>query len=123
MDKVRTLVVDDNNLFKESLISFLSEHDVIEVAGSVTNGQECLEHIQKMPVDLIIMDVRMSGMDGPHTTAIIKKKYPHIKIILCTVLSPRSIPQTRDRTDADGFFAKGEPLSQLITTIHSLFSL
>lgn len=54
MDKIRTLIVDDNHLFKESLLSLLSRHGEINVVGSVTESQECMDFIEHTPVDLII---------------------------------------------------------------------
>ena len=72
MGKVRTMIVDDNSFFQESLVSFFANHEEIDVVGSVTSGHECLDRIRDTPIDLIIMDVRMSGIDRPQTTTIIK---------------------------------------------------
>jgi DNA-binding NarL/FixJ family response regulator len=106
MDKIRPLIVDDNHQFGESLRSFFTEHGEIMEVGSVAGGQECLDLIERTPVDIIIMGVRMSGMDGLHTSGIIKQKYPETKIIMCMAWSQRLLHKNDQHLNADGFSSK-----------------
>lgn len=85
-------------------------------------GEDALEFIEKEKPDLIILDVRMSGMDGPQTARLIKGKYPWIKIIICTIWSENEAATYTAEAGADDYFVKGEPLPYLLKKIRVLFS-
>lgn len=118
---IKTLVVDDSALFRESIKSFLEAQSEIDLIGLVDSGEQCLKFINEYVLDLVMMDVRMSGLDGIVTTQRLKKKYPHIKIIICTVWAEKEARAYATRAGADDYFVKGEPLSALLKKIKSLF--
>ena len=122
MDKIKTLVVDDSPSFIESIKCYLQDQPEIEVVGFLESGAECYEFIDKNPVDLVIMDARMSGLDGPQTTEKLKKKHPDIKVIICTIWAEKNVRNYAFQAGADDYFIKGEPLSDLLQKIHSLFT-
>jgi two-component system response regulator AlgR len=62
--KLRALIVDDEPPARERLRSLLSEIEGIEVAGEAANGEECLQMAVKIEPDVVLLDVRMPGMDG-----------------------------------------------------------
>jgi two-component system, LytTR family, response regulator AlgR len=62
--KLRALIVDDEPPARERLRSLLSEIQDIEVAGEAANGEECLQMAVKVEPDVVLLDVRMPGMDG-----------------------------------------------------------
>lgn len=120
-NRIRTLVVDDSNLFREAIKFYLEAQKDIDLIELVDSGKQCLEFINKHNLDLIIMDVRMSGMDGPETTRELKKNHPNIKVIICTVWADQEARSYASRSGADDYFVKGEPLSVLLRKIKSLF--
>ena len=61
---LRALIVDDEPPARERLRSLLSEIEGIEVAGEAANGEECLQMAVKIEPDVVLLDVRMPGMDG-----------------------------------------------------------
>jgi two-component system, LytTR family, response regulator len=62
--KIRTLIVDDEQLARERLRKLLEEETDIEVAGECANGREALDAIQKVAPDLVFLDVQMPELDG-----------------------------------------------------------
>ncbi len=122
IEKIKTLVVDDSARFRETIQIFLHDQSEIMLVGSVSSGAECLNLLDKNPADLVIMDARMSGLDGPETTRKLKEKYHHVKVIICTVWAEEEACKYALQSGADDYFVKGEPLSDLMSKIHALFS-
>lgn len=78
----KILLVDDEKDFVEMLSMRLSEagEDVI----AAYSGQECLEKLAQSPVDVVILDIKMPGMDGIQTLREIKGMFPLVEVILLT---------------------------------------
>jgi DNA-binding NtrC family response regulator len=76
------MLVDDEKDFVEMLSLRLKENEENVIAAY--NGQECLDILEKTPVDVIILDVKMPGMDGIETLKQIKKRHPLVEVILLT---------------------------------------
>ena len=81
---IKVMVADDQSLIRESLKIILSAHSDIEVVATVEDGNHVLSSIPQTHPDLILMDIRMPGMDGVLATKEVKEHYPDIKIIILT---------------------------------------
>lgn len=84
-DTIRTLVVDDHELARESLKYMLSDAAGIEVVGEAGNGLEALLQCSRLLPDLVMMDVRMPEMDGLTATRELKGKHPKISVLMLTM--------------------------------------
>jgi two-component system OmpR family response regulator len=82
MEKFKMLVVDDEQDFLETILKRLKARK-IEVTG-VESGRQALEFLDDHDVDVIILDVKMPGMDGIETLREIKKKKPLVEVIMLT---------------------------------------
>ena len=76
------LVVDDNKGVLEVLLLLLSKHGLVAVGA--TSGGECLAIVKSRPVDLIVLDVMMPGMDGLQVARELKNICPAVPVILLT---------------------------------------
>src|SRR5690606_37801493 len=85
MDKPVTIaIIDDEILFRKSLILLISREEAFKVVFDGENGMDLLTYLEstsKHP-DIVLLDIRMSVMDGIETSQIITEKYPHIKMII-----------------------------------------
>jgi len=79
---VNILVVDDEKDFVEMLSLRLQE--VGEKVSTAYSGKECLETLEKTNIDVVILDIKMPGMDGMETLREIKKRFPIIEVIMLT---------------------------------------
>ncbi|CAM3703972.1 protein-glutamate methylesterase/protein-glutamine glutaminase [Mesobacillus zeae] len=64
MDKIKVLIVDDSAFMRKLITDFLSEHPVLEVAGTARNGEEALRKLQELQPDVVTLDVEMPSMNG-----------------------------------------------------------
>ena len=82
MDSFRVLLVDDEEDFLSTVIKRLRKRDVNALgAGS---GEEALQMLEQNPVDVVLLDVKMPGMDGVQTLREIKNHFPLIEVIMLT---------------------------------------
>ncbi len=82
MDEIQVLLVDDEAEFLETLIKRMKKRNV-DITG-VKSGEEALIALDQNQVDVVILDVRMPGMDGIETLKEIKRKHPLIEVIMLT---------------------------------------
>ncbi|MFC1813035.1 response regulator [Thermodesulfobacteriota bacterium] len=78
----RVLVVDDEQDFVEMLSLRLKETG--ERVTPAYSGKECLEMLNEKTIDVVVLDIKMPGMDGIETLREIKKKYPLVEVIMLT---------------------------------------
>jgi len=85
MEKIRVLLVDDNEVVREGLYSILSPHSDIEVVGQAVDGLDAISKAQSLSPDVILMDGQMPQMGGIEATRRIKEMLPNVKVLFLTV--------------------------------------
>ena len=119
---VKVVVADDQELIRESLRIVLGTHEDIYVVATAMDGFEVLKILEREKVDIILMDIRMPGMDGVHCTKIVKEKYPETKIIILTTFDDDDFVFSALKYGASGYLLKGvglDELYQAILTVNS----
>ena len=85
MDKpIRVVIVDDHNVVRIGIRSYLNTIEDISPVGEACCGEQALQVIEEMHPDVVLMDLIMPGMDGVETTQLIKKQFPSVQIIILT---------------------------------------
>ena len=82
MESFDVLLVDDEEEFLETLVKRLQKREV--KATGVHSGEDALAFLEKNPVDVVVLDVRMPGMDGIETLRALKRQYPLTEVIMLT---------------------------------------
>lgn len=82
MEGIRLLLVDDEDDFRRTVAKRLMKRGID--AKQAASGEECLNILEKDPVDVVVLDVKMPGMDGIETLHHIKKKHPETEVIMLT---------------------------------------
>ncbi len=85
MEKIRVMIVDDNEVVREGLKSILDPQDDINVIGEAVDGLDAVAKAENLNPDVILMDAHMPGIDGPEATRRIKRSMPDVKILFLTV--------------------------------------
>ena len=112
------LVVDDQVLVRAGFRMILEAETDVVVAGEAGDGEAALQVAAECAPDLVLMDVRMPGMDGIAATAAILGEFPSARVI---VLSGDATGEERSlRAGAKAFLLKETPGAELLSVIHSL---
>jgi len=83
--QIKLAVVDDQHLFREGLISLITEYKDLPVVIEASNGRELIEQIEKRKPEVILLDIEMPLMDGFEVTKYLRKNHPEVKILILTM--------------------------------------
>ncbi len=120
---IRIAIVDDNTFLQKTIQDKLSFFADVEVRMKAIHGQDIIEKLEKNHnLDLILMDIEMPKMNGIEATAIIKSKYPQIKIIMLTVFDNDENIFKAIKAGADGYFLKEVNPQELYNGIQETLS-
>lgn len=113
---VRVLVVDDNEAFRESLVVLLDAGEV-EVIGQAGSGEEALEAARSLSPDVVLMDVRMPGMDGVETTRRLKSAFPAVGVVALTGMEEQRAVRDMLVAGASGYVLKDSDGDQIVQAV------
>lgn len=106
MASLKVLVADDHRLMVEAIRLALDEDDDIEVVGEATDGTQVLPLVGRTNPDVVLLDVRMPGMDGLTCLDRLRKNYPAVTVVMLSGQDdPETIRSALDR-GATSFIAK-----------------
>lgn len=117
---IKILIADDQELIRESLKIILSTNNEFEVIDTVGSGKEVVESIRRHIPDIILMDVRMTDMDGVQCTKFVKEVYPEIKVIVLTTFDDDEYIFSALKYGASGYLLKGVSLDELTSAIKTI---
>jgi len=114
---VRVFICDDQVIVCEGLDAILSSDPEIEVVGTANDGTEALERIPAARPDVVLMDLKMPGMNGIQATRQILKMHPEIKVLVLTTYGEDEWIFDAIRSGASGYLLKGTPKNALIEAV------
>jgi len=104
---VKVAIVDDNSFLIKTVAEKISFYDDLQLKFTSLNGSQLLEKLnENSNIDLILMDIEMPVLNGIEATEIVKRKYPHIKIIMLTVFDNDEHIFNAIKAGADGYLLK-----------------
>lgn len=106
MKKYKVFIVDDHEIFRIGLKLLLNKIDDVEVIAEASNGKEFLELINKVEVDIVLMDISMPIIDGIEATEKVLEKYPKLKIIALTTFGETEYFDRMIYAGVEGFMLK-----------------
>ena len=120
-DRIRVLVVDDNDGFRESLVFLLSGED-LDVIGQARSGPEAIDMVRRLSPDVVLMDVRMPDMDGIETTRLLKEVQPGIGVIALSSMDEQRAVRDMLVAGAIGYVLKDSDADAIIHAVREAVS-
>ncbi|MBK7449652.1 MAG: response regulator transcription factor [Anaerolineales bacterium] len=114
---MKILLCDDQAVIRDGLEMLLTLEKDFQVVGSAQDGFEAIELAGKKTPDLVLMDLKMPGMNGIEATREIRKKYPAIKILVLTTYDDDEWVFDAIRAGASGYLLKDTPRQKIIEAI------
>ncbi len=120
MDSIRLLLVDDHDVIRTGLRSFLETQDDLVVIGEACNGVEAIDLALELQPDVIVMDITMPEMDGLEATRQISKKCPNCKVLTLTVHEDKQYFFEMMAAGAAGYISKQAAADELVSAIRTV---
>ena len=120
MTPVRVLLVDDDDLMRAGLTAVLSSDETIDVVGEAPNGRAAVEQAIELRPDVVLMDVRMPGLDGIAATRELLAVSPDAKVVVLTTFEQDDYIFGALSAGASGFLLKRTRPEELIAAIHTV---
>jgi len=118
---IKVLVVDDQALLRTAFASLINAEDDLEVIGNAADGRQAVELASSLAPDVVVMDVRMPGMDGIDATRLITaERSPATRVLILTTFDLDEYVFEALRAGASGFALKSRPLEELLTAIRTV---
>jgi DNA-binding NarL/FixJ family response regulator len=119
-EEITALIVDDHEVVRQGLRLSLSRAPHIRVVGEAADGADAVDLALRRKPDIVIMDVRMPGMDGLQATRQLVEQLPGTKVLLFTAYSERSLLGRGFESGAKGYVLKEAPHETLVRAIEKV---
>jgi DNA-binding NarL/FixJ family response regulator len=117
---VRVLLVDDDDLMRAGIRAVLSSDQTIEVVGEAADGRAAVEQAIAFRPDVVLMDVRMPGLDGIAATRELLAVSPDVRVVILTTFEQDDYVFGALSAGASGFLLKRTRPEELIVAIHTI---
>ncbi len=121
-DTIRVLLVDDQALMRMGFAMVLDAEDDLEVVGEAGDGATALAQVRALRPDVVLMDVRMPGMNGIEATERLTAEHPEVRVLVLTTFDLDEYAFAALRAGASGFLLKDAEPAALVTAIRTVAS-
>src|ERR671928_1250285 len=119
-EKTRCLVVDDHTVVRQGLDLLFGDLDDLELVGEVTNGEDALEAVEELQPEIVLMDVRLPGIDGVSAVKRIHQAAPSVKFVMFSAYGDKRLLSDAIAAGARGYVMKGSPPEDLLRAIRTV---
>jgi DNA-binding NarL/FixJ family response regulator len=120
MESIRVLIVDDHPVYRDGLRTLLDSIPDAEVAGEAVSGEEAVAMAASLEPDVILMDLKMPGINGIEATRRILHTTPHIAVLVVTMFEDDDSVFAAMRAGARGYLLKGADQTEIVRAIRSV---
>ncbi|MCS0647245.1 response regulator transcription factor [Curtobacterium flaccumfaciens] len=117
---IRVLVVDDQAIVRDGLVTVLSLVPDLQVVGQAADGAEAIDAVDRHVPDVVLMDLRMPGVDGPTATARIVAEHPGVAVLVLTTYADDDSITTALRAGARGYLTKDAGRAEIATAVRAV---
>ncbi len=119
---IKAAIVEDQEILRKSLKIVIESISDIEIVGTAENGEKAIDLCEMESLDILLMDIQMPVMDGVKATDEIKKRWPHIKVIILTTFQEVNHVLDALNAGADGYILKAVDPEFLIQGIKMVYN-
>jgi PAS domain S-box-containing protein len=118
--KARLLLVDDHEIVRQGLANLLQGLEEFEICGQAATGEEAITEADRSTPDIVIMDLRLPGIDGLQATRSILKSHPATDVLIFTVDESEQVLREALKAGARGCLTKTDAGSSLLSMLKTL---
>lgn len=114
---IKILIADDHAFYREGVCALLSDVPAVEIVGEANTGEEALAKTKALQPDVILMDLKMPGMNGIDATRKIHEAYPNIGVLVITMFDDDDSVFAAIRAGARGYMLKDADKDEVVRAI------
>jgi DNA-binding NarL/FixJ family response regulator len=122
MNRTKLMIVDDHPMLRGGIVSLFDKVDAVQVIAEAANGAEALKCLERQTPDIVLMDINMDGRLDIETTAIIKDRWPDIKVIAFSMYEEVQVIRRSIKAGASGYVLKSATHHELVTAIETVMA-
>jgi DNA-binding NarL/FixJ family response regulator len=119
-EKIRVLIADDHPLYRDGMHGLLDSVSDTEVVGEAASGEEAITLAESLQPDVILMDIKMPGINGLQAMREILNTSPHIRILIVSMLEDDDSVFAAMRAGARGYVPKGANQAEMLRAIRAV---
>jgi len=119
-DRTKCLVVDDHSVVRQGLALLFGDIDDLELVGTAANGEEALEAVERLKPSIVLMDVRLPGIDGVSAVKRIHEAAPSVQFVIFSAYGDKRLLSDAIAAGARGYVMKGSPPEDLLRAIRTV---
>ena len=120
MDRTKCLVVDDHSVVQQGLELLFGDIDDLELVGVVQTGEDALEAVARLKPQVVLMDVRLPGIDGVSAVKRIQQCVPEVQFVMFSAYGDKRLLSDALAAGARGYVMKGSPPEDLVRAIRTV---
>ncbi|MDQ1546892.1 MAG: hypothetical protein QOH69_1796 [Actinomycetota bacterium] len=117
---IRVLVADDHPVVRSGIVALLHTAPDVEVVGEASTGLEAVDLALALTPDVVLMDLRMPGLDGDEATARILAAEPEVRVLILTTYETDDSILTAIEAGASGYLLKAAPQEEIIAGVRAV---
>lgn len=122
MKPIRLMLVDDHEIVRTGLKSFLEAQDGFQVVAEASSGAQAIERLREAMPDVVVMDISMPDMDGLETTRQLRDCCPDVQVLALTVHADQQYLFEMMAAGASGYITKQAAAEELVTALRTVAS-
>lgn len=118
-DPIRVMIVDDHDMVRKGLATFLKVNADLELVGEARDGQEALRMCEQVHPNVVLMDLVMPEMDGTTATRLIRERWPEVQVVALTSFQEKELVQQVLQAGAIGYLLKNVSVDELADAVRA----
>jgi len=119
---IRVFIVDDHTFIRDGLRTLLTADSLFEVVGEASNGQALLDQLPTVATDVVLLDLNMPVLDGLATTYRLREEYPHLRILLLSMMTHERTIGEALAAGAHGYVLKNADKYEVVAALQGVAS-
>jgi two-component system nitrate/nitrite response regulator NarL len=119
--QIQVFLADDHGLMLQAIRLALEPHPEIEIVGEARSGSEVLPRVAESRPDIVLLDIRMPGLDGLQVLDRLQKLYPETKVVMLSGVDEPGLAEEARRRGAKAFLGKGIDPAEVAPVLHQVF--
>ncbi len=116
---MKVVIADDHGIVRDGVRLRLELFPEFEVVAEATDGSQAIDAVERTSADVVLMDVRMPGMDGIEATRVIRRRFPETRVVVLSTYDDRDLVRAALEAGAAGYLLKTASAEEIVQALRN----